>query len=251
MPQQEELILRLHAEGLSGSQIVEATGAKRFAVYGCLNKHGIVGKQYGYLKNLSEWQEAILLGTLMGDGCLKRAQPHHNAQLKMGHSHKQLAYLEWKADQLRPLYTDSVRPYHYRTKEGYDTYELASRSHPLLTEYYELLYPGGRKTLTAVLMDRIASHPFFPAIMAVWYMDDGSTNQGGARLCVGNFDEEQYKLLDVWLGDQGWRTTRHRMKPGSNCWSYYFRSESSRRFFQLVAPYFHESLKYKIPAAAG
>lgn len=236
----------MHDEGLNGAQIAKVLGITRTAVCYHLRQEGRFGKQYGYVKEITPWQEAVLLGTMMGDSRLCRAADHHNAQLKMGHGPKQLAYMLWKKDQLSNFFTDTVEPFKYTTKEGYDTYEIRSRSHPILTDYLMLFYSLGDKRVTYALLDKIKNHEFYPVIMAVWYMDDGSLTGDSASFIVGNMDESQYEKLFSWFDEQGLEGTAR--KQHTNCWTYVITSSASLRFAELIAPYVHKDLLYKLPS---
>jgi recombination protein RecA len=237
----------MHDEGLSAAQIARVLGISRVAVGHHLHEEGRSGKQYGYVKEITPWQEAVLIGTMMGDARLCRGADHHNAQLKLGHSTKQLAYMLWKKEQLSSFFMDEVEPYVRTTKEGYETCEIRSRSHPILTSYLELFYPEGEKRVSRPLLQRIEDHDHFAVIMALWYMDDGHLAQDSASIVVGNMDDSQYEMLFTWFDDQGWKGTPRKQR--SNCWTYFITSSASLRFAEVIAPYIHPSMLYKLPSA--
>lgn len=239
-------VLRLYKEGLSAAQIARTLGITRTAVCHHLHAEGIRGKQYGYVKDITPWQDAVLLGTMLGDARLCRGADHHNAQLKMGHGPAQLDYMLWKKAQLSSFFTDTVIPYKYTTKEGYDTYEIRSRSHPILTSYLKAFYPEHDKVISSEILDRVQNHEFYAAAMAVWYMDDGSLQGDSASFAVGGLDDIQYERIFSWFKEGGWAGSAFKLK--SNCWTYRFTSAVSLRFTVLIAPYVHETLMYKLPS---
>lgn len=241
-----QTILRLYGEGLSGAQIGRALGITQTTVSQYLRAEGICGKQYGYVKEITPWQEAVLLGTMLGDGRLCRGKSHHNAQLKLGHGPAQLDYMLWKKEQLSSFFTESVQPYKYITKEGYATYEIRSRSHPILTKYLELFYPDGVKRVSEQLLNLIDGHALQAVIMAVWYMDDGCRRDDSAAFWVGGLDNDQYEMIFAWFDRNGW--PGHAYKQKTNCWCYTITSLASLRFAKLIAPYMHKDLMYKLPS---
>jgi hypothetical protein len=239
-------ILQLYRDGMSGAQIARALRITRQSVCWHLRAEGIQGKRYGYVKEITPWQEAVLIGTLLGDGRLCRGAKHHNAQLKLGHGPAQLDYMLWKKQQLAAFFTETVKPYKYITKEGYETYEIRSRSHPLLTPYLELFYPNGPKQISRHLLKLVTEHAFHAALMAVWYMDDGHLKDDAACFMIGGLDRLQYEMIFAWLAHAGWYG--HASKQIGNCFCYRIASSASLRFAELIAPYMHKDLMYKLPS---
>jgi hypothetical protein len=237
----------MHEEGLSAAQIARVLGVTRTAVCYHLQAEGIRGKQYGYVKEVTPWQDAVLIGTLMGDARLSKGLQHHNAQLKLGHGPKQSAYMLWKKEQLANFFAEDVMPYRYITREGYETFEIRSRSHPLLSTYHARFYPSGVKVVTPEILASIETHEFYAAVMAVWYMDDGSLRGDSASFAVGGLTDNEYNLVFSWFDRAGWSGSV--CKGKSNCWTYTFRSSVSLRFTEFVAPYMHKDLMYKLPSS--
>ena len=55
-------------------------------------------------------QDAIILGTLLGDGCLE--QNGRWTRLRLEHGSSQKSYLDWKKKELKNLITGSVMNVH-------------------------------------------------------------------------------------------------------------------------------------------
>ena len=152
----------------------------------------------------------------------------------------------WKKEQLANFFTETVVPYEYVTKDGYTTYEIRSRSHPILTEYLLRFYGDAGKFVSKETLALVAGHEFHAVIMAVWYMDDGSLRDDSASFAIGGLTRGEYEMIFSWFDEQGWPGTASKLK--SNCWSYTIRSAASLRFAELVAPYMHKDLMYKLPS---
>jgi hypothetical protein len=120
---------------------------------------------------LTKTQEAILIGTVLGDGFLQKTGAK-NARLRLEHSDKQKEYLIWKANKFirlfqgKPKYLERIHPIN---KKKYCYWRYQSNATPELGKWKELFYPNGEKripdNLQSILKELLS--------LAVWYMDDG------------------------------------------------------------------------------
>lgn len=209
-----------------------------------LRRAGIRGKSYTYLRQLTDRQHAILLGTLLGDGCLKQFNERCNAQLTLGHCAAQAGYLRWKVAELAPLF--KTEPHWYTTKDGHQSLCAASRSHPLLTEYRDLFYGLGKKAIGPAVLDAVTKSIHLDLLVAVWYMDDGSMQDNAVRLTLGGLDDEQYVGIQGWFAGRGMPGSLYKLK-GTNCVVLRLGVGSSRILFDMVRPHIHPDLRYKLP----
>lgn len=227
-------VLALHDEGLNGQQIAERIGVTRVAICRYLRLAGIHGKSYEWLKSLTARQQAILLGTLLGDGCLKRFNKRSNAQITLAHCAAQADYLR---------------------RDGFRSICAASRSHPILTEYHTLFYGTGKKAISSDVLARLDQARQLGLLLAVWYMDDGSISahdrrspesRRSANLALGGLDEAQYAAVRDWFAA---RSMPGRLKKlhGTNCAVLRFGVGPSEVLFDMVRPYIHPNLRYKLP----
>lgn len=121
--------------------------------------------------NLTKRQQAIIIGTLLGDGYLQKTGLK-NARLRLEHGEKQREYLRWKGEQFpklfssRPTYIERLHP---KTKKTYAYWRWQSHSTPELGKWHRLFYPDGRKHIPSNLVNLLKE----ALALSVWYMDDG------------------------------------------------------------------------------
>jgi hypothetical protein len=120
---------------------------------------------------LTKRQEAILVGTVLGDAYLQKTGTK-NARLRLEHSDKQKEYVLWKAKSFPKLFQGKptlLKRRHPKTNKIYSYVRHQSNSSPIFGKWREVFYQNGKKlipkTLSSILTDSLS--------LAVWYMDDG------------------------------------------------------------------------------
>ena len=198
---------------------------------------------------LSDQQWQVVLGSLMGDGNLSPNRPDRNGvRFRLGHGAQQRDYLEWKVGLLGNV------PCSRRVgKNGAVFADFTPL--PELAELQRTVYMGnGKKTITEEYLKALT-----PLALAIWYMDDGSFSlrskglqqrtQGGSgrvTFCVEAMTEGSRDRLVTYLRDThglegSWRYAGAVRKAVLT-----FTTAASRRFLELVAPYVHPSMDYKL-----
>lgn len=127
--------------------------------------------------DLSSIHKSVILGSILGDGCLIKQKSSKNARLQIGHCTKQLGYLKWKQSLLNPFCkTDPILAEHTGEKvinsklsfsSGY--YILNTIAHPGITDYYLKYYFGGKKRVHVDVINDLDE-----LALAIWLADDGS-----------------------------------------------------------------------------
>ena len=195
--------------------------------------------------HLSDFQWQVLLGGLMGDGALSASKSGQAARFRWGHGARQAAYGDWKASLFANLVVS--RSTNAKGAVFHDVQPLAE-----LAELRRAVYLGdGKKHLSLDYLKALT-----PLALAVWYMDDGSFTvrskglqartrggRGRVEICVEALSEgSQARLveylrdvygLDVALDARGTKVLR-------------FSTASSAKFHEMVAPYVHPSMDYKL-----
>ncbi len=194
---------------------------------------------------LSSDQRQIILGTLMGDGCLIRTSAGYRLGLSQGFD--QLDYLQWKRDRIGHIFLQD----HPHLYEPTRTASFQSMSHPDLVDIHELVYRDGKKVVSPELLAELS-----PLSLAFWFMDDGSflahPNARQIILCTDNFsNEENHQLID-WFGVRyGIVVKEQYSKSGWNIGKTYTRLRINRSqvptFDNLVRPFMCPSMLYKLP----
>ena len=198
---------------------------------------------------LSAQQWQVVLGGLMGDGHLApNTRGRSGVRFRMGHGAKQVDYLDWKASLLGNIgQTRTVRP------NGAVHVDLTPL--PELGEVREVVYWGdGKKHLTDDYLKALT-----PLALAVWYMDDGSltvrskglqerTAGGSGRIEIGveaMSAGTRQRLVD-YLHDVHGVDSRVRISGTAQKAVLVMSRAGTDRFLQIVAPYVHPSMDYKL-----
>jgi recombination protein RecA len=194
---------------------------------------------------LSSFQWEVVLGTLMGDGALSPSKSGHGARLRWGHCEAQRAYCDWKAS----LFT-SIGAARTTNAKGAIFYDLSPL--PELGELRRAVYVGGKKVLSYDYLKKLT-----PLSLALWYMDDASftlrakgvqdrTRDGSGRadICVEAMEEGSRQRLADHLSDTWGIRPKVVSRAGKAV--FVFPKEETRKLHELIAPYVHPSMQYKL-----
>jgi hypothetical protein len=185
--------------------------------------------------SLSEVQQAIVIGTLLGDGAMRCKT---NALLEINHGWRQRGYVDWKFGHLAELV--ATPPKARKGNGGRVAYRFVTRSLPVLTPYFDLFYKGGQKCVPELELS--------PLAMAVWFMDDGCRSRNAVYLNTQQFDVASQRVLLRFLREQ-WGVVGALNRDKS-----YYRLrisvEGTRRFAQVIEPHLLAQFRYKLPPVA-
>lgn len=202
--------------------------------------------------SLSEQSIALILGSLLGDGSLKRYKGYENARFSFRHSIKQSNYFYWKASQLkeisgkRAIFLQKPDRYSINSKLRY-----CSKSLPALTELYRLTHENGHFQIKRKWLNKMNS-----LSIAIWWLDDGSliSNTRKGVFCTDGFDEQSVIKLANYL-KVVWNistTVGPVQSKRDGLKDQYFRiwirsTEELKKLLRLVAPHVKEKdMLYKI-----
>lgn len=231
-----EQIRQLTEEGKSSREIGEIIGAGSSTVHAIVQKHGF---QKALLQPTEEQWE-VLIGTLIGDGCLFKASPNSLHRMNLAHSLKQETYFHYKYEMLKSLIrTEPKKRSWIEKRNGTEYHEIRfqTRVNPLFSELYEKWYRDGKK-----IIDYENIKDCGALCLAIKYFDDGHlTKAGQPTISMNDYDVESSKNLQRWLSEKfGVDSAYH--KPGV----IYIPARSKAKFLSLVEPYATSDLLYKI-----
>lgn len=201
------------------------------------------GKLSNFPMQLTVEQDAFVIGTLLGDGCLERRA--HGVRLRIEHSLSQESYVRWKQLVLGELVTGTIMPvkaFHKKYRKFYESVRLYTFTDVVLLNYWDHFYPEGEKCIPLII-EKLLRHPLS---LAVWLMDDGyKRNDCNAfRLNTDSFTKNEQELLcDALRNNFGIKSSVH--KKGKY-WNIYIPQKSAYQFADLVRPYIIPDLAYKI-----
>ena|ERR671918_1273324 len=188
--------------------------------------------------NLSRWQRSILVGTLLGDGCIAQHGRWHRLHIKHKAAHRALA--ELKRDTFQGFV--SMRIHEFDQQLGgkrFPCVQFATRTHPIFSEWHSRFYREGRK----IVPEDIARWMTPPAL-AVWFMDDGAADHWGFTLQTHSFEVEEVDLLRRAVHERFDLETRLRRNKGR--WLLYVPAASVRGFKEIVGQLILPDLRYKM-----
>lgn len=185
--------------------------------------------------SLNATQRSILVGSLLGDGTLRRQGMRTNALFEVNHSFKCKEYVDWKYEQFQSYVRTPPKSRKGRGRRV--AYRFVTRSLPIFTRFYESFYRNGKKRFPRdITLD--------PLTLAVWFMDDGTKSRSALYLNTQQCDLPQQQLLqEVLRSTFGIQSTLNRDRI-------YYRlritSESTKTFKKIVQPHILPCFQYKL-----
>ena len=199
-------------------------------------------RDYKALLTMTDRQEQILTGMLLGDAHLERQRGARAARLKIEHSVEQSAYVDWKFAEWREWVRTPPKVRQKRNRLGTHSLNLgfSTLSHLSLEEFRKRFYVDRRKVVPEDL-------ELTPVGMAVWFMDDGSRKSSQCRglyLNTQSFTASEVQLLrTVMRRDVGVETSVRQQRDGLQI---YIPSSSTTRFGSFISEELLPSMRYKL-----
>ncbi len=193
-------------------------------------------------------QRALLTGSLLGDGTMRRGEGARNANYKVEHGLAQKSYVFWKYEWLKPFVPkEPALSYRYDPVKGKypKSWWFRTMRHPLLTEIYNLFYVGdgyrtGKKIVPQTIGDELS-----PLALAAWILDDGSYSRGVMEISTYSFTIPDIERLQEALRSRyGIESRYHRDRDKG--YRMYCNQSQTRLLIEAIAPYVIPSMAYKI-----
>ena len=150
---------------------------------------------------LTDEQMQIIVGTLLGDGCIPNVKLGHN-YLKLCQCRENAGYVRWLANRLNPYVTKAgvlfkTRNSNFGPGKKYiqHTVECSSIHHPVFSALRSKFYIDGKK----IFPDNIK---LTPLSLAIWFMDDGSKSNYSFIISTESFTLEDHNKIVAVLRDQ-------------------------------------------------
>jgi recombination protein RecA len=198
---------------------------------------------------LSEQQWQVVLGSLMGDGNLSpNTRDRSGVRFRLGHGAAQSAYLDWKVELFGNI--SCSRSTNDKGAVFADFTPLAE-----LGELQRAVYFGdGKKHLSWDYLKALT-----PLALALWYMDDGcftvrskgvqERTQGGTgriEICLEAMSPGTRERIVEYLRDNYHLDVKLSVRGARQISYLQFTTAATEQFQQLVAPYVHPSMEYKL-----
>jgi recombination protein RecA len=184
--------------------------------------------------NLTEDQRQLILGSSLGDGSLRKTGTH-TATFRVGHGEKQSEYANWKYEMLSPLTHQFGK---VGKGFGFDTFATAT-----LADFRSHLYnEHGKRTVTDEALNALDARG-----LAAWYGDDGAFS--GHFQKWGNGKASLYNASLKGADREKVMNYFERIgvgRPQDFGRGFRFNSEQTKRLHEIIAPFLHPSLEYKL-----
>lgn len=172
---------------------------------------GWADEKHASYKQLTDVQQDILIGSLLGDGSISNKYHGQNCCFVKSQCLKFKEYVDWHYEQLLPYSTSVKECYTKKEIVGYDSrgiilerksiekrhnaWKIRTTNHPVFTEMRDKWYPYGIKIVPNDIV-------LTPLSIAIWYCDDGSNNFADRRAYIftQGFTFEDVDVLRMQLG---------------------------------------------------
>lgn len=197
---------------------------------------------------LTKQQREIIIGCILGDGHLETQNRGRTYRLKIEHSEKQRAYVDWLYEQFREwVLTPPQEKVKVVRGHIHRNYWFSTMSHGALRYYAQQFYRLGIKKVPDRILSILA-----PRVFAVWFMDDGSVKSratNGRIINTHGFTRHDVRRLCTALNKKFNLHTRERYQRDG--WQIFIPAEDATNLVALLQPYMIPFFAYKLPQVKG
>lgn len=181
----------------------------------------------------SKYALDIVLGTLLGDGCIARNRSH----LAISHAEDQREYAELKAKAIRAKISYVAGVNGWQNKVRGNTY-----SSGFFRKLREQFYVNGKK-----IIPRDVIHNASDLLLAIWYLDDGCMHfregkSPRAEICVAGFRKEDVEFAVACIRDKGFDCYVSKTGP----YRIHFTVGGTQELSYRIAKYVPNVMQYKL-----
>lgn len=194
--------------------------------------------------NLNTEQKEIIVGLMLGDGCLETQNRGRTYRLKIEQTLLHKDYVDWLYGKLKNLVLTKPREKNKRIgKKTYRNYGFQTISCGSLRFFAHQFYDQkSKKKKIPKIIKRLLS----PLALTVWFMDDGQIKSKKHKALMINsqcFSGKDLRLLQkVLLESFQAKTVLRKDKQGFRI---YILSETVQNFLAAVRPHIISSMRYK------
>src|SRR3989344_3975799 len=188
----------------------------------------------------------VIIGSLLGDAQLEcRSQgirASYTARFRVHHGEKQKDYVYWKYQMLKDLVSrepQKIKWYNEKRNLNEVSWFFHTKTLKSFGIIHEIFYKNGKKIFPKEIL------PIFTdAMLAVWFMDNGSNNGSSLTLNTHSFSvEDQNTIIDFLKERYSVSPTlvkdRHQWKISIGSFDY-------QRFIDVITPHVPTAMAYKI-----
>jgi hypothetical protein len=204
-------------------------------------------------QKLTQKQQDILVGCLLGDANLQTFNEGKTWRLRMIHKAAHQGYLFHKYEIVKdfvtspPVYGEVFDERTQKTYKRWSFNSVTTGSLRFLAQKFYVYDKIQQKWVKQVPSD--IGNLLTPEGLAYWYMDDGALKWKGksnaVRLCTDSFSEQNVNLLREVLKNKFQLETSIQRKDG--CPRINIKERSYQTLRSLVLSYLHPNMYYKFP----
>ena len=189
---------------------------------------------------------SIIFGSLLGDGSAEHRVKGKGTRISFYQEGSHASYLIWLHQIIADLGYCNPQAPKLSTRLGtngkvrkiirFKTWTFSS-----FNWIYQVWYPEGIKVVPSIIGDYLT-----PLALAIWIMDDGAKIGSGLKLCTNSFTYADCLLLTKVLYTNFNLKATIQSAGFPNQYHIYILTESMPLLRQIVLPYVHPSMKYKL-----
>lgn len=198
---------------------------------------------------LTKRQEEILVGSILGDGCIYKGtvkiDKTRNCCYYLKQSQRYKDYVSWLFQEF-----ESVCPSTPKQRKDNEQWYFYSHSSEIFISWRDKFYPEDKK----IIPQDIATILTSPLSIAIWYMDDGTLDYRPNYHCSFSLSthsfslEGVYRLVKVLKDNFGVESSVHNnLIRGVRYPRLYIGTKGRDKFIKLISPYILDCFKYKLP----
>lgn len=206
--------------------------------------HSQAIEKYKQGLSLTAQQREVLVGLLLGDGCLETANKGRTYRLKVEQSDFHQAYVQHLYNVFKEwVLTPPRRRQVVSRGHESENWLFQTVSHSALRFYAQQFYADGKKHVP-----KLINHWLTACSLAYWFMDDGSIKSKESKGIILNtqgFCRSDVQRLVLVLQTQfGLQAQARSQKEG---FQIYISGSSYEKFVELTGPYIIGEMRYKVP----
>jgi LAGLIDADG DNA endonuclease family len=183
-------------------------------------------------------QQSVLVGTILGDGCLAKHGHYHRLHVKHKLAHR--ALIEYKYGVFRDFISMELHRFDQRLNgDVFPCLQFASRTSPIFSKWHRRFYEGRVKIVPHAVEQYLTREA-----LAVWFMDDGAADYAGVTIQTHSFRVDEVRRLTDLLKDKFQLAATLRRNKGAEV--IYIPARSLSSFRDLITPYLLPEFVYKL-----
>lgn len=193
---------------------------------------------------LSKYQKEVLIGLLLGDGCLEKGKNSLAPRLKVDQSIKQSEFVWWLYDLFKDFVKTPPKIKHSH-RNGINSEELVfnTLTHQYFNRFHKMFYPNGKKIVPESINQSLTK-----TALAVWFMCDGSIKSKECRGRILNTQSfirsDIERLISILKSKFNLQTSIRTQKDGLQI---YISAKSAEILDSILRDKILPSFYYKLP----